>query len=190
MSSVRFEPRSGLRGAALLGAVAIAASVLALSEPDVRAARSRVDDAEVVLRSDEVAFASAARLRSERDRLSAEFAHSFAVDPQADVLRRLASALRRHGVAFSSTANASTVPVKSPGAAAAEFEDVNLSLELRGSYRGVLMVVDELSRDCELARVDGASLHRSGSELDAHVTLALLRPLRLRASRAATSPGG
>ena len=144
-------------------------------EPDVRGAQARVDDAHLTLRSDEIAFATADHLREERARLSARFARIFEVDPQAQVLRRLSAALRRHNVLFLSTQNGAVAPAATGSGARNEFEDVHLTIELRGSYRGVLMVVDELARDCELARVDSASLHRAGDGLNAHLSIALLR---------------
>jgi hypothetical protein len=178
MRSARIDAGSGLRGVVALAALALAGGIAGTIEPDVRALQSRVDDARLTLRSDEVAFGGAARLRGERSRLAIRFASAFAIDPQAQILRRLAAALRRHGVLFSSTQNGAVTPEPSAAGVHPEFEDVHLTLELHGSYRGVLLVVDELARDCELARVESASLHRAGNALNAHLSVALLRPAR------------
>ncbi len=189
MSDARFDAGSGLRAALALAALALAVGITGMIEPDVRAARERVEDARLTLRSDAIAFANAERLRAERSQLSARFARAFEIDPQAQILRRLSVALQRHGVTFSSTQNGAVAPAATTGTRA-EFEDVRLSLELRGSYRGVLMVMDELARDCELARVDSASLHRAGNGLNAHLAIALLRPAAGTQRAAAASGGG
>jgi hypothetical protein len=178
VSDTKFDAGSGLRGVVALAALALAAGITGMIEPDVRLAQSRVEDARSTLGSDAVAFGGEARLRVERATLARRFAEDFRVDPQAQILRRLSEAMRRHGVRFSSTQDgAVTQPEAGPGARQ-EFEDVHLTLELQGSYRGVLMVVDELARDCELARVESASLHRAGDGLNAHLSIALLRPIR------------
>jgi hypothetical protein len=189
VSDPRFDAGSGLRAALAFAALALAVGITGMIEPDVRAAQERVEDARLTLRSDAIAFANAERLRAERSRLSARFARTFEIDPQAQILRRLSAALQRHGVTFTSTQNGAVVPAATSGART-EFEDVRLSLELRGSYRGVLMVMDELARDCELARVDSASLHRAGDGLSARLAIALLRPAAVTPRTAAASGGG
>ncbi len=189
MSEARFDAGSGLRGAVVLAALALSVGIGGTLEPDVRSEQAKVDEARLTLASDQVAFANEGRLRTKREQLSARFAHVFEVDPQAQILSRLSGALRRHGVTFTSTQNGT--PVQSaPHATRDDFEDVRLTLELHGSYRGVLMVVDELARDCELARVDSASLHRAGDALNAHLAIALLRPIAAGSRAPSPAHGG
>ncbi len=174
MSDARRESASGLRAAIGAAALTLAVALIAALEPDVRAARERVDDARLTLRSDQVAFADAGRIEGERARLTHRFARTFAIDPQARVLHGLSATLARHRVTFSSTRNGALATPSTVGQR--EFEDVGLTVDVRGDYRGVLHVVDELARACELTRIDSASLHRAGDALNAHLTIALLRP--------------
>jgi hypothetical protein len=174
MSKNRNSP--WLRTLVFFGGLAAVTGAYTRFQPDVGDARARIQDATLTLRSDEIAFASLAGMRSERARLLQRYGLAFKVDPEAQVMRELAAAVRRHGVTFASTqATAAVRSPDSPSGRRSEFEDVHLNLELQGTYRSVLLVIDELPRDCELARVESATLHRTGRELGAEVSLAVLR---------------
>jgi hypothetical protein len=165
-----------LRTLVFFGGVAAITGAYARFQPDIADTRARIQDATLTLRSDEVAFASLAKTRSERATLLQRYGLAFRIDPEAQVMRELAAAVRRHGVTFASTQATATVrSPDSPSGRRSEFEDVHLNLELQGTYRSVLLVIDELPRDCELARVESATLHRIGRELGAEVSLAVLR---------------
>ena len=103
MNATRFGRAGAGRAAFVLGGVAAVAAVLIVTEPEVRAAHGRIADAQTTLRSDDVAFAQAPRLESERARLNGRFARDLENDPQAVVLHALSAALRLHGAQFGST---------------------------------------------------------------------------------------
>lgn len=157
--------------------VAVAAGAVSTAyvqtEPAISDAQLRLRSAELTLRSDEVTFAAMAQLRAEERRLRIRFGREFGIDPQARTLRALALVTRRHHLDFSSSQSAPGMP--EGRAKPNEFEDVHLNLELRGRYRDALAAIDELTRDCQIVRVESATLHRSAETLVLDLSIAILR---------------
>jgi len=165
------------RAAWLIAALAGATSGYILWQPIVEASAIRVDDARARLESEHVAFATRARLEHERDRLRVRFASVATGHEEGNLLRRLATVTRARGVRILSAdvAPASIPDARRPRDPAA-LDGVGARIELEGSYRALLLAIDELGRTSDLLRIEPPSLHTSGSRLGATVQLMLLRP--------------
>jgi hypothetical protein len=146
-------------------------------QPMVGDAANRVGDARAQLQSDRIAFATRASLERERSRLRRRYASTQAGYGESDFVRRLSVLSRKRRVRVISAEvappNSAEVARKQEPAA---LEAVNLRLELQGSYRGLLLAIDDLSRESDLVRVDSPSLRATGLEVDASVPIILLRP--------------
>jgi hypothetical protein len=167
--------------------IAAAAAMFALLaywrlEPGVDAARARLDEARSRLRSDALVFAARPRLIAERQRLLPRYGASADGATESQLLRILATASKRFGVEFVSGSVAASAPLDSrqPYPGQADFDELRLAVELRGSYRGLLMTIDDVTRNADLIRVDGASLRTNGPSIDAAIPITLLRPHRSR----------
>jgi hypothetical protein len=170
-----------IRTLSILAAAAAALLAFWRLEPGVDAARARLDDARARLRSDAIVLAARPHFLAERRRLSRRYGAVVTGATESDVLRALADASKRFGIEFVSgnvtTASAPLV-FSSHSTVRPEFDEVRLAVELRGSYRGLLLAIDALTRNAEMTRVDGISLRGNGQSLDASIPLTLLRPNR------------
>jgi hypothetical protein len=165
------------RVASLAAAVGGATFGFLLGQPIVDASAGRIEDARARLQSERVAFATQAGLERERDRLRGRFASAAAGHEEGDLLRRLAAVTRARGVRLVSAdfAPSGTSDKRKPHDPA-RLDGVGARLELEGSYRSLLLTIDELGRTSDLIRIEPPSLRASGSRLAATVELMLLRP--------------
>jgi Tfp pilus assembly protein PilO len=164
----------------LIRIVSVALAILAGAlvffhfEPQIDEANARVEDARSQLRSSEVLIAAVPRLRAERDRLRRRYEPVFEENPEAVFLRDLASVVRRHGdnVVSSSTGHTPSDSRTASGL----FDHVALTLELRGTYRGLLAAIVDLSRGNEIVSVAAPSFRRDGRTLVASVPIEIFEP--------------
>jgi len=168
----------------LASAFAVAAGTLAgylLWQPMLGAAADRLGDARARLQSDRIAFSTKAPLERERERLRRRYFSAQAGLGEVDMLRKLAGLTWRRRVRVVSAEVAPPNPaeiVRNPDPSA--LEAVNLRLELQGSYRELLLAIDDLSKELDLVHVDAPTLRAIGSEIDASVPIVLLRPSERR----------
>lgn len=164
----------------LASAFAVTAGTLAgylLWQPMLGAAADRVGDARARLQSDRIAFSMKAPLEREHERLRRRYFSAQAGFGEIDILRKLAVLSRRRRVRVVSAEVASASPAeiaRNPDPSA--LEAVNLRLELQGPYRGLLLAIDDLSKELDLVHVDAPTLRATGSEIEASVPIVLLRP--------------
>jgi Tfp pilus assembly protein PilO len=164
--------------ATFLFGVLAAVLVYVACEPQAEGLARRLDDLELELRSDDVAFAEIPRLRRERDELAARYAPLFAQDAQAVFVRELATALRRHGLTLLATSLASNATSADPTAGQVPLRQIHLSLQIRGDYRALLAVTSELSQSAELVGVSAPSLRRDRGALVGTVPVTIYEPLQ------------
>jgi hypothetical protein len=150
-------------------------------EPRIAVAQRARNDAGQMLRNDEVAFASAPLLRSERNALSREVGALLLGQPEATFVRDLARIVRRRHVRVVSTSfqhapEARKTPAASGSRMRMEREQGSLALE--GSYASLLEAIADLSRGGALISVGTPSIRRSATALIALVPLTLFEPPR------------
>jgi hypothetical protein len=168
-----------IRIVTLLFAVLAGALVFFAYEPQTEALALRLDDAEAELRSDDIAFAEIAHLQFERRQLSERYAQLFAESPEAVFLRELAATAHRHGITLVSTSASPDVPIaRDESPRALLFQRTRLALELRGTYRGLLTAIGELSIGPEIVEVGAPGLHRDRDRIVASVPITIYEPLR------------
>jgi len=150
-------------------------------EPRIAEAQRARNDASQLLRNDEVAFASAPLLRSERGALRREVGGLLVGQPEAAFVRDLARIARRRHVRVVSTSFQHAPEVRKTTAAGGSrlrMEQEHGSLSLEGSYAGLLEAIADLSRGDALISVGTPSIRRDATALIALVPLTLFEPPR------------
>ena len=150
--------------------IATAAALLVFwrLEPSVDAARARLEDSTARLRSDAIVLAARPHFLAERRRLSQHYGALAAGATESDLLRSFAAASKRFGVEFVSGNLTAAIPALAPGSRSAnrsEFDELRLAVQLRGSYRSLLLAIDDVARNAQLIRIDGASLRGTGRSI-------------------------
>ena len=164
-------------------ACAIAVSVLRM-EPLIARASTDADDAQRLLRSDEVAFEQMGQLSRERDSLIARYASSLTHNTDAAILRQLGDVARRHDLtvvatSFSLEPRASARDASSPVDVSRDFPTTKVTITLAGSYGNLLVATGELSTATDLVRVETPSLRREGAAVIEDVTVHVVQPQRI-----------
>jgi hypothetical protein len=170
------------RAAWIFAALAGSAAGFFLWQPMVDAAMTRLEDARARLQSDRVAFATKAGLERERDRLRRRYASAAAGRGEADLLRRLSLVAQKHHVRVLSAdvAPPSSRPEGSQTHEPAALESTAARIEMSGSYRALLLAIDDLARGSDLVRIEQPSLRAAASAIDASIPVVILRPSSVR----------
>jgi Tfp pilus assembly protein PilO len=176
MTAVPVDVPRLIRIATLLFSILSGSLVWLAYQPQIASLETRLDNDQSALRSEEVAFAETPRLRSERERLARRYGTLLGANPEAIFLRELAWNIRRHGVTLQSSAASQDRPVPGLRAPAALLGQTQLSIELRGSYRGLLAAVGELSHGSEIVGVNTPALRRDGDAVVATIPLTIYAP--------------
>ena len=153
------------RAAWIFAALAGSALGFFLWQPMVDAAIIRLEDAQARLQSDGVAFATKAGLERERGRLR-RYATAAAGRGEADLLRRLSVVTQKHHVRVLSAdvAPPSSRPADSQTREPAALEGTAARIEMTGSYRALLLAIDDLGPVRFVPLVEGLPRHAPRKE--------------------------
>jgi hypothetical protein len=165
-----------IRIATLLGAVLAGSLVYFAYLPRVEALRFRIEDAETSLRSAEIAASEMPRLRAERDILATRYARVLSQNADAVFLRELVAAARRGGTALVTTSLSRSANASQDGSHSGLLMQTRGTVELRGAYRNVLVVIAELSSGADIVAVDPPSVRRDGRSVVASVPVTIYEP--------------
>ena len=150
--------------------------------PTIDALHARIDDGQNELRSDEIALSQVPALRAERTTLGERYASLFAQNPEAVFVRELATTVHRHHVALLSTSvvqDSASAPSDGP---TLPFVRTRVSIEMRGTYRALLVTISDLSTGSEIVEVLEPSLHRDGAAVIASVPAIIYEPQRAKST--------
>lgn len=190
MSSTRTDAPRLIRIAALACTVVAVVSIWLAYAPQIDAIQTRIDDGRSELRSDETAFSQANVLRAERARLADRYATLLAQNPEAVFVRELATTVKRHRVALLGTNVTQDAATNDADGANVPFSRTRVSIEMRGTYRGLLATIADLSTGSEIVEVREPNLHRDGDAIAATVPVIIYEPLptvALRNARTGTN---
>lgn len=168
-------PRT-IRIATLLAALAAGVLVYLAYAPRIAAAERRLDDDVAQLASDEIAIGETAAMRASRDVLARRYAALFAKSPQAVFVRDLGKTALRSGVTIVGTTATHDPEADAARAPGSVLRGTTMTVELAGSYRGVLAAIADLSLGSEVVRVDAPTLRRRDGGVDATIPITLFEP--------------
>jgi len=166
----------GIFRALTIAFAATAAILITLRfEPRIAVAQRSLSDAELLLHSDEIAFADAPLLRSEQSALRRELGAILAGPPEAAFVHELARIARRRRVRVLSTSfeRAQAPRIARGSSLDSRLEHQNGTLSLEGSYTSLLEAISDLSRGNALVSVGGPSIQRNATSLVAQIPVTL-----------------
>jgi Tfp pilus assembly protein PilO len=169
-----------IRIATLLFSILAGTLVWSAYQPQVASLEARLNDDQMSLRSQEVAFAETPRLRAEREDLARHYGPLLAPNTEAVFLRELAATIRRHNVSLLSSSVTRDPPEpkeRQSSSYAALFAQREVSIELRGAYRPLLATIGDLSHGSEIVRVDPPELRRDGEAVVATIPVTIYEPV-------------
>ncbi len=168
------EPGRLTRVVCVVTGLMVASLAIAVTEPDVKSAARRLDEARARERSDAIVLGSRGFLEHERLRLLAR--HRSVVDGSAQFrfIHTLAATARRHDVrVLSVDVTTRAVPIPNGRRVAANLAELGLQLHLRGAYRNLLTMLDDLGRAADSVSIEMPSLRGDGSNVEASIPVVL-----------------
>ncbi len=162
-----------IRTSAVACAIATAAVIYLSNESKISALSNRLEEANAVLRSDDIALASIGRVRSQRDLLRRRYAPMLRRGVEAAFIRDLDTNVRRHGAEVMSTTSQRDGVDGSAELGETEMRRIDLTIELRGSYRNLLSTIAAISAGNQVVDVRSVSLRRADADIIARVPISL-----------------
>ncbi len=169
-----------IRASAVACAIATAAVIYLSNEPRISALSNRLEETNAVLRSDDVVLANTERARAQRDLLRRRYARMLHRGVEAIFIRDLDANVHRHGADLLSTTAQRDGADGSPADGETEMRRIDLTIELRGSYRNLLGTIADLSVGDQIVDVRSVSLRRADTSLIARVPISLFEASEAR----------
>jgi hypothetical protein len=167
-----------IRIATLLFAVLLGSIVYFHFQVRVDAMQYRIDDAEAALRSGEVAASEMGHLRDERDALASRYARRLNSNAQAIFLRELIALVQARDVTLVATSLSRAKPTRGNADGPELLTPTHVTLELRGTYRNLLLLIAALSTGSEIVAVEPPDMRRDGTAVMASVPVTIYEPAR------------
>jgi hypothetical protein len=169
-----------IRASAIACAIATAAVIYLSNEPRISTLSNRLEETNAVLRSDDIVLANIVRERARRDLLLRRYAPTLRRGVEATFVRDLDANARRHGADVISTSAERDSSGGSAADGATGTRRIDLTIELRGSYRNLLSTIANLSDGNQIVDVRSISLRRADTNLIARVPISLFEAAEVR----------
>jgi len=169
-----------IRASAIACAIATAAVIYLSNEPRISTLSNRLEETNVVLRSDDIVLANSGRARARLNLLRRRYDRMLRRGVEAAFIRDLDADVRRHGANVVSTTAERDGSTGSAADGETAMRRIELTIELSGSYRSLLGTIANLSDGRQIVDVRSISLRRADTSLIARVPISLFEASEAR----------